>query len=138
MRGWPLSAAVFRIRVCGSAEQCSDGLAVEAGASPSIRFDQRPTDQEGIVQHARKGRGRVDRSGIDLAGLDAGRGGIEPGGDGRVAEEAAQTLGGPWLRQQASGGDGMTRRLQHLLLARVRLAAGLLVKNDLSHDSASP
>jgi hypothetical protein len=61
-------------------KQRCDGIAVEARASLAVRFHERSPDQQRVAEHQPGRRHRIEFIGRDLAGLDPGRGGIEPGG----------------------------------------------------------
>lgn len=73
---------------------------VEADLLAPFDFDQRATDQQGIMQHELQCGICIEFFGNDLAGFYARRCAIETVGDGMVAKEFKQTFWRPRLSEQ--------------------------------------
>ena len=92
-------AALRLVEILTRAEKRQNRLAVESGALLAFRHDQRTPDQQRVGQHGFDQSGLAEAFRIDLAGLYAWRGGVEPGQQRRIAKKAAQPGFGPGLGQ---------------------------------------
>ena len=139
-----LPSAAFQVRlpplhfVVGmQADPGVDEFRIEADFPPVAHLEQRPPDQQGIVQHMSERALLILRLGYDCAGFDARGDPIEPFRHRPLAKERAQVCGSPGGLQEIANHEFMAGCQEQLFLPRVVGATGLFVKKDRSHLSRS-